>query len=149
MPAILSETEVRSGKRSLLYGWMCELDTGDKLYLAKRKWAQVFRGGKQSISGAMTEEVASWAIDELLLVNLRAKKVKFIGVRVVDTGSLYLTRLETFFDRTKYRIRDYTGVGRGGSRQRYVPLQHFLLNKGRVELNAWPKILPRDRSAGI
>jgi hypothetical protein len=137
MPAILSETEVRgSGKRKILYGWMAELDNGERLYTARRKHREIFRSGKQSISGAMQEEIAAWAIDELLLVNLRAKKVKFIGVRVVDTGSLYLTRLETFFDRTKYRVRDYTGIGRGGSRQRYVPLQHFLLKKGRVELNA-------------
>src|SRR3981081_3734233 len=137
MPAILSETEVRgSGKRRILYGWMCELDTGDKLYLARRKHREIYRSGKQSISGAMQEEIAAWAIDELLLVNLRAKKVKFIGVRVVDTGDFYLTKLEVFFNRKCFKLRDYTGVARGGSRQRYVPLQHFLLKKGRVELNA-------------
>ena len=137
MPAILSETEVRgSGKRKILYGWMAELDNGERLYIARRKHREIFRSGKQSISGAMQEEIAAWAIDELLLVNLRAKKVKFIGVRVIDKGDFYLTKLETFFDRAKYKLMDYSGVGRGGSRQRYVPLQHFLLKKGRVELNA-------------
>src|ERR1700687_385041 len=137
MPAILSETEVRgSGKRKILYGWMAELDNGERLYTARRKHREIFRSGKQSISGAMQEEIAAWAIDELLLINLRAKKVKFIGVRGIGNGDFYLTKLETFFDHTKFKLRDYSGVGRGSSRQRYVPLQHFLLKKGRVELNA-------------
>lgn len=133
---IVKEEEVRgAGKRRILYGWICTLDTGEKIYLAKRKHAEIFRSGRTSISEAMAEHAASWAIDEIMLFNLRAKGVTKIGVRVIDTGDLYLTDLATYFDRKKFKLRDYTGVGRGGSRQRYVPLEHFDLTKGVVDLS--------------
>lgn len=136
MTAVVHEEPIRgTGKRPRLYGWLRTLDDGTKVYMARRKHREIFRSGKSSISGAMKEEIAAWAIDEDLLVRLRARGVQYVGVEVVDTGESYLTGIKTWFDRTTSKLKDYTGVGRGGSRQRYVPLQHFTHNKALVQLD--------------
>jgi hypothetical protein len=133
---ITHEEEIRgTGKRKILYGHILTMDTGEKIYMARRKHREIFRSGKLSISGAMQEEIAAWAIDENLVFRLRAKGVSSIGVRVIDTGDVYLTRIANFFNIRIYKMHDYTGVGRGGSRQRYVPLQHFNLKRGVVNLS--------------
>jgi hypothetical protein len=135
--SVVSQTEIRgTGKRHILYGWILEMDDGKKVYLARRRWNQVFRSGKASISGAIADETASWAIDEDLLIKLRTKGVEFVGVKVIDKGEIYLTRLKTFFTPKTSKLRDYTGVGKGGSRQRYVPFKHFTLKKSLVCLGS-------------
>jgi hypothetical protein len=131
---IASEVEVKKGRR--LYGHFCTLTDGQVIYLARRKHREIFRSGKASISGAMTEGDAAWALDEITLYNLRARNIQVVGVRVIDTHDLYLTRLANFFDLKRAKIRDYTGIGaKGGARQRYLPLQFFLLKKGTVALD--------------
>jgi len=130
---VVTEEEVRgTGVRRILYGHILTLDTSQKIYMARRRHREIFRSGKTTISGAMSEEIAAWAIDEALLVKLRVQGVFFIGVRVIDTGDLYLTRLRTFTDPKTSKMHDYTGVGRGGSRQRYVHLKHFAHKKSVV-----------------
>jgi len=131
---IVSETEVKKGRR--LYGHMATLDDGRVIYLARRKHAQIFRGGRSSISEGMTDGEAAWALDEITLYGLRAKGIQIVGVRVIDTGDVYLTRLAFFFDLKKANIKDYTGIGaKGGTRQRYLPLQHFVFRRGEVALD--------------
>jgi hypothetical protein len=131
---IAAEEEVRKGRR--LYGHIVTLSDGQRIYLARRKHAQIFRGGLASISAGMTEGVAAWALDEVTLYGLRAKGIQIVGVRVVDTGDLYLTRLVHYFDLTKAKVRDYTGIGaKGGARQRYLPLQFFQFQRGEVTLD--------------
>ena len=133
---IVNEDEVRGpGKRPRLYGWICTMDDGRKAYFARRKHREIYRGGKSSISGAMKEEVAAWAIDETLLMSLRAKSIEFIGVRVEDTGDIYLARMSLYFDRKVFKTIDFIGIGRGGSRQRIVPISKFTLRKGAVALD--------------
>lgn len=128
---IVAETEVKKGRR--LYGHICELDDGSKIYLARRRHAEIFRAGKSSISEAMTEGEASWAIDETTLYNLRAKSVKWIGVRVVDTKDMYITHMANYFDLKKAKVKDYEA--RGGTRQRYLPLRWFLFRRGETVLS--------------
>ncbi len=82
----------------------------------------------------MTEGEAAWAIDETTLYAMRARGATRVGVRVIDTGDLYVTDMKNFFDLSKAKVKDYTGIGRGGSRQRYLPFQHFAISKGLVEL---------------
>lgn len=129
---ILKEEELRRGR--ILYGHICTLDDGEMIYLARRKHAQIFRSGHASISGALTDGEAAWALDETTLFSLRARGITRVGVRVIDTGDVYLAELKDFFDPRKARLRDYTGIGRGRSRQRYLGLQHFLVERGQVEL---------------
>jgi hypothetical protein len=134
---IISETKIFAlGKRKLLRGWLCERDDGEKVYYARKRHGDIYRVSHSSISSAMQCGEASWAIDEVLLYNLRAKKVKYIGVRTIDTHDEYLTELEVFFDKKKHKIRDFTGVGRGGARQRHVPLQYFTKISGAVDVAA-------------
>jgi hypothetical protein len=129
---ITHEEEYRQGRR--LLGHLCTLDDGSVIYLAKRKHAQIFRSGHMSISSAMTEGEASWALDERTLYALRARGIKVVGVRVTDTKDLYLAELKDFFDHTKAVARDYTGFGKGGARQRYLKLQHFTFTRGSVTM---------------
>lgn len=129
---IAKEEDFRHGRR--LLGHVCTLDSGELIYLARRTHAQIFRSGHISISGAMTDGDAAWAMDEQTLYSMRARGITKIGVRVIDTGDLYLGNLKDFFDHTKAVLRDYTGIGRGGSRQRYLGLQHFAFKRGRQGL---------------
>ena len=133
---IVHEKEVLSPTGKRVYGFVCTFASGHVCYFARRRHREIFRTGHSTISGAMTDDVAAWAIDEALLFSLRAKGVKLIGVRVIDTGEAYITNMKVFFDRASYKMRDYTGVGRGGSPQRFVPLQYFRLKKALVDLNA-------------
>ena len=134
-PLIISETEVKGlNKKKTLRGWLCERDDGEKVYYAKKKFDDIFRMSYYSISGALTAGEACWGIAESLLINMRSKKVKYVGVRVTDTGAEYITELSNYFDRTKFKIRDYTGHF-GGIRQRYLPNQFFILKKGIVKFD--------------
>lgn len=136
MVSIVNEEEIRgTGPRKVHYGTIFTFDDGTKVYMARRKHREIFRSGKGSISGAMSEEVAAWAIDEDLLIKLRTKGVLKVGISVLDTGDQYVTDLKTFFNVKTSKLKDYTGIGKGGSRQRYVPLQHFTHNRGVVKLD--------------
>ena len=134
LPEIVSEEPFKKGNR--LHGHYVTCVDGTKVYLARRKHGQIFRSGYSSISEAMSEEEAAWMIDETHLFNARARGCKLIGVRVIDTGDLYVTELSNYFDLRKAKIRSYSEAGRGGSRQRYLPLIHFHLTKARVDLLA-------------
>lgn len=133
---VISETPIfGKSKRKPLYGHIIEYDDGTKIYFVRRKHREIFRSGKTTISGAMQAGEAAWAIDEELLINLRLRSVEYVGVRVVDTGDVYLTKRQTFMDPKTSSLRDYTGFGKGGSRQRFVTLNHFALQKGVVDLS--------------
>lgn len=131
--SIVGEVEVKKGSRKL--GFFYTLDTGEVIYVATRQHKHIYRSSFYSISAAMQEDQASWGIDDLTLLNLRARGIPRIGVNVVDTGDFYLGAVADYFDRTKFKLRDYTGVGRGGSRQRYVSLSNFQVFKARVTLS--------------
>ena len=75
---------------------------------------------------------ASWALDSETLLMMRAKSIKFVGVLVRETGDIYMTALENFFDKTKAKILNFES--RGGAHQRYLPLQHFKLQLGATKL---------------
>lgn len=86
-----------------------------------------------TISNAIADDVAGWALDEITLFNIRARKIDLIGVREIDTGAVYLTKLAYFFDMSKGKIHDYQGIG-GGSRQRCLSLSFFAQRKGSVRV---------------
>ena len=134
MATIIGEEEVRSKSKRFVLGHICTLDDGGKIYFAKRKHRMLFRSGRKSISGAMTDQVCGWAIDEVTLYNMRAKGCTHIGVRTEDTHDLYLAPMAAWFDRKLYKDHNYDGIGRGGSRQRLLHLQHFWVAKGSVAL---------------
>lgn len=138
---IISREEVRGNtkKRPKLYGWIFRYDDGTAMYVAKRKHCQIFKGGCSSISDAILEDKAGWAIDELTIFNMRVKGVTVIAVKCEDNGDKYVTPIENYLQRGKFRHIDYTGVGKGGSLQRVVPLSSFQKIAGEVTVKGRAK----------
>lgn len=117
---------VRKGKR--VYGAFFELSSAP-VYCAFRTPGDIFKTVREgsnkfkSISEALKDETAAWAIDDDHLQMARRRGCKNIAVWVRKLNWLFITPIENFFDRTKYQRRDYGG--RGGSDQRYLPVHHF------------------------
>jgi hypothetical protein len=126
----LSVTLVKKGRRK--YGGIYTLPSGKQVYLAYRNLREIYRSGKPTISEAVRDGTACWAIDEEHIQQMRLAGVPFIGVRVRDTRDIYLTRLSTFLDRSKIKFHNYES--RGGSLQRLLPLQHFQVKLGRAKI---------------
>lgn len=121
----LPKRPVKKGRR--LYGAVYTLPSGVKVYVAYRKISEIFRGGKKTISEAIREGCASWAIDEETLRERRLEGIKVVGVMCKEDDSLWLAPLEKFFDPTNARIMNYES--RGGALQRYLPLRMFKRKK--------------------
>ena len=121
---------VKKGRR--LYGGIYELEDGRRVYLAYRHRKEIFRAGENCISDAIREGKACWALDDATLLMLRARKIEFAGVLLKDTGDKWLTRTETFLDRDKASVKNYTG--RGGALQRYLPMSHFAFRRAPVKM---------------
>lgn len=117
---------IKRGRRK--YGGIYTVADGRRAYLAYRKTKDIFRSGEKSISDAIRKGIATWAIDEEDLLKLRLKKVPFVGVICSDTGDIYLTSLDRFFDKFLARVLNYSS--RAGSLQRHLPLQHFRYRAG-------------------
>lgn len=111
-----------------IYGGVYELADGREVYLAWRKQEEIFRAGKKTVSDAVSESVASWAIDDETLLKLRREGVQIVGVLVRDTGDLYITTLSKFFTPGVAKVMDYES--RGGALQRYLPLTEFGVRYG-------------------
>lgn len=120
---------VRNGRR--IYGAIYELHDRREVYLAWRKHEEIYRSGKKSVSDAIAEGSACWAIDDDTLIRLRTEGVGIVGVAVKETGDIYITSLATYLDRTKAKVLNYDS--RGGALQRYLPLSEFRVLWGRTK----------------
>lgn len=122
---------VKRGRRT--YGAIYLMPhTGAKVYFAWRKQAEIFRAGKPTTSEALREGTACWALDDETLIDLKAQGVELVGVWCKDTDDRYMTKLSLFMDRTKAKVLDYNA--RGGSLQRYLPLQYFAKRTGETKI---------------
>lgn len=90
----------------------------------------MFRSGRKTMSEAVRDGVSSWALDDETVLTEKAKGTKYLGVLDRDSGAIWLTPIETYLDRAKFKILNYTG--RGGALQRYVGFQHFVMKPGVV-----------------
>lgn len=122
--------EVKKGRR--LYGGIFTFDDGRQIYLAYRKQAEIFRHGAASISEAIRDGKAAWAYDVDTVIQMRSKGIKILGVAVWETGDVWLTRIEWLLDTTRAKILNYQN--RGGALQRYLPLRHFWVKRGKIVL---------------
>jgi len=114
--------EYKKGRRR--YGCFCKnRKTGVVVYLAYRWHREIFRSGESTISEAKRKGIACWAIDCETLQICRIKGVKFVGVKVKESGCLYLASIEEFYNPHNGKIMNYTA--RGGSTQKYLPLDCF------------------------
>lgn len=121
---------LRKGRR--LYGGFYTLSGGRQVYVAYRKHDDIYRGRKRSISDAISDGTAAWAIDVDTLAEVRARGIQAVAVRVKETGDLYITALSNFYDADKVLVLNYSS--RGGALQRFLPLQHWRKQLGRVRL---------------
>ena len=116
----------KKGRRH--YGWFLKNDTtGMMIYIARRWHKEIFRSGKTTISEATRDGVACWAIDCETLQLCKIKGVQYVGIKVRDQGTLYLTKIDEFYNPSNISIKNYTA--RGGSLQRYLPLDAFTVSK--------------------
>ncbi|MTH61100.1 hypothetical protein [Paracoccus litorisediminis] len=106
---------------------MFDLPNGKEVYLAFRKLSEMFRGGEKSISDAIVQSKASWAIDYDTLIRLRTEGVYYVGVLVKETEDVYITTLGEFLTAPTLNYS-----ARGGALQRYLPLDKFLISLGSV-----------------
>lgn len=111
----------RVGKR--YYGGFVRFDSGREMYVARRRFKEIFRNAEPSVSIALKNGNASWAIDTATLEEVKQRGIKYVGVISVDTGDLYVTWLASFFDASRARVHDYSS--KGGAVQRYLPIQYF------------------------
>lgn len=115
---------IRNGRR--IYGGVFDLN-GKEIYLAYRKIGEMFRGGEKTLSDAIINDKASWAIDNDTLIRLRTEGVYYVGVLVKETDDIYITTLGEYL---KAPVMNFTS--RGGALQRYLPLDRFLISLGSV-----------------
>ncbi len=119
----------KKGRRT--YGAYYTNPDGTRFYMAWRRTKEIFRYGEKDISTAIRSGKAAWALDEETLIDLRAAGIKFVGVIDRDTGDKYMTVLDLFFNPAA-QVMNY--AGRGGSLQRYLPLQHFRRQVGKTKI---------------
>ena len=99
---------------------------GEQFYLSWRKSPALYRGGEKSLSSAVRNETAAWAFDYDLLLRLKTRGVKLIGVICQDTGDKFLTELRNYFD---HGIRQYHPKDR--NQQVYLNLSYFRVRQAR------------------
>lgn len=120
-----SKIEVKPFKRKRrLYGALIkDRSNGENHYVAYRKRSEIFKMGRPTLSAALRDGSASWALDWDTLQKLRASRVKIVAVYLEETNELYSTWLEYFFDKSKAKIMNYKS--RGGELQSYLPVRYF------------------------
>lgn len=121
---------VKKGRR--LYGAYITMNDGRKAYLAYRRQGEIYMSGRGSLSRAMRDGVAAWAIDVETLREMRSRGVDVIGVRVRTNGDLYLTSIGNYYDVDRSGVINYSD--KNGSLQRTLPLQYFRKREGAVKV---------------
>jgi len=122
---------VKKGRR--FYGGVFELADGREIYIARRKNnREIFRGGENNITAAISANKAYWALDDETLLRLRTEGVALIAIYVEENADLYLATLTDYLDRKKAKVFDYGS--RGGALQRYLPLTCFRRQAGATRI---------------
>lgn len=122
--------EHRKGKR--LYGYFITQDNGVKVYVAVRKHSDIYRARDGSLSSALREGTAGWALDVETLMMARRRGCAYIVVFVRRRKDLWVCRMADFLNTAKSQLVDWSG--RGGSSQRMLPLQYFAFREGVIRL---------------
>lgn len=137
----LPKTLLKRGRRT--YGSFYDLPSGERIYLAWRDQGKdVFRNGRDTVSRAVREGVACWAIDDEHLRSFKRQGIRFVGVLQVHgkksvkadraNGTIWLAEIDDWFDAAKAPLRSYEREG--GAVQRYMFIQHFKIRPGRERI---------------
>ena len=119
----------KKGRRK--YGYFIEQDNGLKIYMALRSLGQIYREKEPSLSEAMRNGKACWAIDITTLMAARRKGCTVICIKTKNNG-IYFTKLGKFFDTSRTKVLDYSA--KGGSLQKTLPLTEFLHVDSQISL---------------
>lgn len=115
----IHQEPIKRGRR--FYGCLCHLPDGRRVYLARRKHGEIFRGGNKSIKAAIESGEAAWAMDVDTVLRMIREGVHALGIYVLETHEIYLTDAATWLKHSK--IKNYER--RGGALQRYLTFEHF------------------------
>jgi hypothetical protein len=103
---------------------------GRKCYIAFRKKKDLYRSGERTMSDAVRKNIHCWALDYDRLLTLRSKQIRLVVIWVQDTGELFGTQLEHFFDKEKIQRHNY--AERGGALQHYLPFEYWKRKPGKT-----------------
>lgn len=123
---------------SYFYGGIYYCDrTGQHVYIAERKYGDIFREGRKTASEAIRQGVAKIAFDERTVLMLRAMNVKLIIVRATSKEGKFEEQywIQTWKvlsgpDSGYWTRHNYED--QGGANQRYVFLKYFWIVPGEV-----------------
>ncbi|MER9176263.1 hypothetical protein NKH72_22045 [Mesorhizobium sp. M0955] len=123
--------KVKEGGR--LYGFIYKRPDGTHFYMALRKQEQTFRDGAKTVSHAVRDKQACWAIDVETIKMLRRREILDLAILNTTNGDLWISDVPTF---EAAPIRNYEGIGaKGGARQHYLPttaIQSYIVGKVRI-----------------
>lgn len=122
--------EVRQNGK--LLGAFVTTPSGGRYYQAYRRHNEIFRSGRGTLSAAVEDGTACWALDVVTLGRVKSQGVRLISVLVRETQDQYFTVIDAFYDPKKATVRNYEK--RGGALQRYLPLTHWKKVAGNVSL---------------
>ena len=110
-------------------GAVYELPSGKRFYLAFKKTIGMHRSGNKSRSGAIRAHEAFWSIEDDTILQLRAKRVAFVGVRVKESEDVYLTSMTAFLRDAQYLPGAYTA----GRPAKFLLVERFTLYLGAMK----------------
>lgn len=122
-----SEEKLRrsKGRAGVIYTW----SDGRRFYLASRALKDIWHHGHPSISDAVRAGSAAWLFDDETVHELRLKGVNVVGVKVRDSGDIWITHLSFLLDRDKAPV-----VSARGLSWRALPFSYFKRRAGKLKL---------------
>lgn len=124
--------EIKNKKKTRLLGKLYFFEDGPTVYVAHKRLKDLALMGKRTLAEALRENCAAWGIEIETLMNMRRKGVDYVGVRVKDTGDLYLTPMRHYADFRLAKLRD--GFRKTKHKQKFLPIRHFVKRDGKTVL---------------
>jgi hypothetical protein len=118
----------RFGSITRLYGAILRMNDGKLMYLVLRKREDVFRSGEFNVNSAEAKGVAYWAMDESTMLDIRAKKIDYLGVWEYESGDKYISTVAAW-DKAKPMSLET----RGRMSQVHLPFSEFLIVQGKTK----------------
>ena len=123
----LKALPIKKGRRTL--GSIYEVSGGRLVYLAARRVGDIYRAKERNIAEAIRKNVACWAVENDVIIQMQSRGVGYVGVLVRETGDRFLAPIAVFLNHTTVRIMSVPG--RGGI-QRCVGLHSFARRPGKI-----------------
>lgn len=119
--------EIKRGRR--LLGEIVTLPSGVKVFHAKRKVSDIIRNGEPSIAEAVRKNLASWALEDEMLLRLRVEKVAFVLIDCKDIGDRFTVSFGAFLDPERK-----TAIAVRSGMLHALPFHQFKREAGRARL---------------